>query len=166
MAARYGGGADERQPGDHCQMDPAADQLERPPGRRWGCGGKGSRRWWKAGWRNNTPRWSGSPDLGQKIVAEVSLASLTMRVPVDRHGAALWRPEERTVLPTTAPGVRCAVCRELSTATGTALLWRRLGLVSEGGAPTLRGELVSFFAQGNGLAIAAALETHPTRSMN
>jgi hypothetical protein len=39
-----------------------------------------------------------------------------------------------------------------------ALLWRRLGLVDGAGVPTLRGRLVSFFSQGDGLAVAAALE--------
>ncbi len=41
---------------------------------------------------------------------------------------------------------------------GTALLWRRLLLVDAGGVPTSRGRVVSFFAAGDGLAIAAALE--------
>ena len=36
--------------------------------------------------------------------------------------------------------------------------WRKLGLISEGGTPTRRGILFSFFQQGEGLAIAAALE--------
>ena len=49
-------------------------------------------------------------------------------------------------------------CLALPTSTGVALLWRRLGLVDAGGAPTQRGQLVSFFSQGDGLAIAAALE--------
>jgi hypothetical protein len=49
-------------------------------------------------------------------------------------------------------------CRRLSTATGVAMLWRRLGLVDASGAPTRRGEIVSFFSQGDGLAIAAGLE--------
>ena len=35
---------------------------------------------------------------------------------------------------------------------------RRLGLVDAAGVPTLRGRIVSFFSQGDGLAIAAALE--------
>lgn len=94
-----------------------------------------------------------------RIVAHLSLADLTLRVPVDRYGAALWRPVEREVLPSDC--ARCslvAVCRQLATATGVALLWRRLGLVDAGGVPTRRGRLVSFFAQGDGLAIAAALE--------
>jgi hypothetical protein len=94
-----------------------------------------------------------------KIVALVSLEELTLRVPVDRYGVALWRPEEREVLPYDC--ARCElvpVCKRLSTATGTALLWRRLGLVDAAGAPMLRGRMVSFFSQGDGLAIAAALE--------
>jgi hypothetical protein len=80
-------------------------------------------------------------------------------VPVDKHGVSLWRPQEREVLP-----YNCAqcplvpVCRKLPTTTGTALLWRRLGLVDAAGIPTLRGRVVSSFTQGNGLAIATALE--------
>ncbi len=94
-----------------------------------------------------------------RIVAQVSIADLTMRVPVDSHGVALWKPIERDVLH--ADCARCSlvpVCRELSAATGTALLWRRLGLVDVAGVPTLRGQVVSFFSQGDGLAIAAGLE--------
>jgi len=95
----------------------------------------------------------------RRILALVSLAELTLRVPVDRHGVALWRPPEREVLP--ADCARCAlvaVCRQLPTRTGAALLWRRLGLVDATGVPTLRGRVVSAFTQGDGLAIAAALE--------
>ena len=98
-------------------------------------------------------------DQAQRIVALVSIADLTLRVPVDRHGVALWKPIEREVLP--ADCAQCAlvpVCRQLSTSTGVALLWRRLGLVNAAGVPTLRGRVVSFFSQGDGLAIAAALE--------
>ena len=94
-----------------------------------------------------------------KIVAQVSLAELTMRAPVDSHGVALWKPQEREVLPPDC--ARCSLvptCRRLLTATGTALLWRRLGLVDTAGVPTQRGRIVSFFQQGDGLAIAAALE--------
>jgi len=95
----------------------------------------------------------------QRILAYVSLAQLTLRVPVDKYGIALWRPIEREVLPYDC--AQCSLvetCKKLSTATGTALLWRRLGLVDEKGAPTLRGRVVSFFSQGYGLAFAAALE--------
>jgi superfamily II DNA/RNA helicase len=96
---------------------------------------------------------------GHKILAHVSLGELTMRAPVDRHGVALWRPREREVLP--ADCAVCSlvpVCKQLPASTGTALLWRRLGLVDAAGVPTLRGRTVSFFSQGDGLAIAAALE--------
>ncbi len=101
---------------------------------------------------------------GQKFVALVSLAELPLRVPVDRHGVALWRPVEREVFPEDC--TRCSlvpVCRELSAATGVAMLWRRLGLVDAGGVPTSRGRVVSFFSQEDGLTIGAALEdkTYP-----
>ena len=94
-----------------------------------------------------------------KILAWVSLAQLPMRVPVDRHGVGLWRPPEREVMPKECAA--CAlvpVCRELSPATGVAMLWRRLGLVDPKGCPTRRGQIVSFFSQGDGLAIGAGLE--------
>ncbi len=95
----------------------------------------------------------------QKIVAYVSLAELTMRVPADKYGVALWRPHEREVLPYDCSDCSLVpVCKQLPTTTGTALLWRRLNLVDAAGVPTLRGRVVSFFSQGDGLAIAAALE--------
>ncbi|MGA2556980.1 MAG: DEAD/DEAH box helicase [Verrucomicrobiota bacterium] len=98
-------------------------------------------------------------DDGARLVAHLSMAGLALRVPVDRHGVALWKPPEREVLP--ADCARCslvAVCRELPTATGVALLWRRLGLIEASGAPTRRGRVAGFFSQGDGLALAAALE--------
>jgi hypothetical protein len=101
----------------------------------------------------------GYAEQGHRIVAKVSIADLMMRVPVDSHGVAIWRPVEREVLPYAC--AQCSlveVCKQLPTSTGTALLWRRLGLVDASGIPTLRGRIVSFFSQGDGLAIAAALE--------
>jgi superfamily II DNA/RNA helicase len=100
----------------------------------------------------------------QRILALVSIANLTMRVPVDKYGVALWKPVEREVLPTDC--AQCSLvplCRQLPASTGVALLWRRLGLVDAAGVPSLRGRIVSFFSQGDGLAIAAALEdaTYP-----
>jgi superfamily II DNA/RNA helicase len=98
-------------------------------------------------------------DEAHRIVARVSIADLTMRVPLDSHGVAIWKPIEREVLPSDC--AQCSlvqVCRQLPTSTGVALLWRRLGLVEAGGVPTMRGRVVSFFSQGDGLAIAAALE--------
>jgi superfamily II DNA/RNA helicase len=94
-----------------------------------------------------------------RILAQVSIVDLSMRVPVDSRGVPLWKPVEREVLP--ADCAICSlvpVCRQLHAATGTALLWRRLGLVDAGGVPTLRGQIVSFFSQGDGLAVVAGLE--------
>jgi superfamily II DNA/RNA helicase len=98
-------------------------------------------------------------DQDYKILAVISLADLTLRVPVDAHDVALWRPVERDVAPEDC--ARCAlvpVCRQLPTGTGVAMLWRRLGLVDAAGVPTRRGRIVSFFSQGDGLAVAASLE--------
>ncbi|HMP83171.1 MAG TPA: DEAD/DEAH box helicase, partial [Verrucomicrobiota bacterium] len=95
----------------------------------------------------------------QRILAYTSVADLTMRVPVDKHGVALWKPVEREVLPYDC--AQCSLvetCKKLLTATGTALTWRRLNLVDAQGKPTLRGRVVSFFQQGDGLAVAAAVE--------
>ena len=93
------------------------------------------------------------------ILALVSIAALPLRVAIDAYGVPIWHPVHREVLPYDC--ARCSlveVCKPLSTATGTALLWRRLNLVDASGIPTLRGRVVSFFQQGDGLAIAAALE--------
>ncbi len=98
-------------------------------------------------------------DDEQKITAILSLADLTMRVPVDLYGVPIWHPIEREVVPRDC--AVCAlvpVCRQLPTSTGVAMLWRRLGLVDTAGVPTRRGQIVSFFSQGDGLAVAAALE--------
>jgi hypothetical protein len=94
-----------------------------------------------------------------RILALFSIADLTLRVPVDSLGVAQWKPVERDVLhPHCAACELVSVCRELNAATGVALTWRRMGLIDEAGVPTRRGKIASFFAQGDGLAIAAALE--------
>ena len=102
--------------------------------------------------------------LAHKVVAEVSLGEQTMRAPVDSHGVALWRSTERDVLPPDCAVCSLVpVCRGLPTNTGVALLWKRLKLIDDNGVPTNRGRVVSFFSQGDGLAIAASLEdeTYP-----
>jgi superfamily II DNA/RNA helicase len=97
--------------------------------------------------------------LAHKVIAEVSLGEQTMRVPVDSHGVAIWRPTERDVLPPDCAVCSLVpVCRALPTNTGVALLWKRLKLIDDEGVPTNRGRVVSFFSQGDGLAIAASLE--------
>src|ERR1041385_5784547 len=98
-------------------------------------------------------------DNEYKITAVLSLADLTMRVPVDSYGVAIWHPVEREVIPRDCAICSLVpVCKQLPTATGVAMLWRRLGLVDAAGTPTRRGRLMSFFSQGDGLAISAALE--------
>jgi superfamily II DNA/RNA helicase len=98
-------------------------------------------------------------DNDYKIIAVLSVADLTMRVPVDSYGVPLWRPVEREVIPRDCAICSLVpVCKQLPTVTGVAMLWRRLGLVDAAGVPTRRGRIVSFFSQGDGLAVAAALE--------
>ncbi|MCC7376323.1 MAG: DEAD/DEAH box helicase [Verrucomicrobiales bacterium] len=94
-----------------------------------------------------------------RLIGHVSLAALPIRVPVDSHGVALWHPPEREIpQPACAACSWTARCRQLSPATGTAALWRRLQLVDERGVPTRRGRLVAALSQTAGLAVAAALE--------
>jgi len=97
--------------------------------------------------------------VDHKIQALLTLGDLPFKAAVDAYGVPLHRPIEREVYPDDC--VRCTlinVCRNLPTATGVAMLWRRLGLVDARGVPTRRGRMVSFFQQEDGLAIAAALE--------
>ena len=94
-----------------------------------------------------------------RVVGILNVAEQTRRVPVDSAGVALWKPPVREVLHEACR--QCdltAVCRQLSTETGVALQWKRLRLIDDHGRPTDRGRLVSFFSQGDGLAVAAALE--------
>jgi len=98
-------------------------------------------------------------DNDYKITAVLSIADLTMRVLVDSYGVPIWRPVEREVVPRDCAICSLVpVCKQLPTVTGVAMLWRRLGLVDATGLPTRRGRVMSFFSQGDGLAIAAALE--------
>ncbi len=94
-----------------------------------------------------------------RLMVHLDVGELPLRVAIDRHGVALWRPPERETV--SANCARCSLvetCMGLPAASGVALLWRRLGLVNAGGVPTRRGQVVSFFHQGDGLALAAALE--------
>ena len=94
-----------------------------------------------------------------RLMVHLDVGDLPLRVAIDRHGVALWRPPERETVSVNC--ARCSLvetCMGLPAASGVALLWRRLGLVNAGGVPTRRGQVVSFFHQGDGLALAAALE--------
>ena len=59
---------------------------------------------------------TGFQDQAQRIIALVSIADLSLRVPVDRYGVAIWKPAEREVL--SADCAQCPfvpVCRQLPT---------------------------------------------------
>jgi superfamily II DNA/RNA helicase len=98
------------------------------------------------------------------IYARLDFSEVQIAAFVDSHGQALLDPPEREAIP-----LVCRGCSELEhdlTTTITAspaYAWRQLGLVTEEGTPTRRGDLFSFFQGGEGLAIAAALEdeTYP-----
>jgi superfamily II DNA/RNA helicase len=86
-----------------------------------------------------------------------------LQVPVtgylDSRGRILENPEIRRAYPTVCQGcLHKAECETLDLAVSPALAWRELGLVDPKGVPTRRGIIFSFFNQGEGLAIAAALE--------
>ena len=100
------------------------------------------------------------PEVGiGPVRAVVALGQLTLKVCVDAHGVALWKPPEREVFPSDCARCPCVpLCKQLPTGTGVATIWRRLGLVGPDGVPTRRGRIVSFFHSGDGLAVAAALE--------
>ncbi|MBL9167522.1 MAG: DEAD/DEAH box helicase [Verrucomicrobiales bacterium] len=102
------------------------------------------------------------------ITAFVSLEEQPLKALIDRHGQALWQPPIRDVTPTDCGKCSLApTCQTISAAPGVAAMWRRLGLVSANGRPTRRGEIVSCFAHGDGLAVAAGLEdeTYPISEM-
>jgi superfamily II DNA/RNA helicase len=77
----------------------------------------------------------------------------------DSRGRLLENPESRRTYPAVCqPCLYKAECEALDLSVTPALAWRQLGLVDQKGIPTRRGIIFSFFNQGEGLAIAAALE--------
>jgi superfamily II DNA/RNA helicase len=77
----------------------------------------------------------------------------------DGRGRVLASPETRRTYPVVCQPCRLkADCEALELSVSPALAWRQLGLVDPKGVPTRRGIIFSFFNQGEGLAIAAALE--------
>lgn len=92
---------------------------------------------------------------GEQWVAKYSLAEEELPVFVDLTGAALLNPFSRVV----KGEVRDNVLGQLHAVPGTAAYaWRKLGLIEADGTPTQRGQICSFFAGGEGLAVAAGLE--------
>ena len=104
----------------------------------------------------------------KRISMITSIADQSFEAFVDQHGIALWRPLRRKVQPAHCRSCHLnQSCHTLMTTTTPSLLWRRFQLIDENGIPTRRGQLVSFFSHGDGLAIAASVEdeTYPLDSL-
>lgn len=100
------------------------------------------------------------------VFAVFDLGGIEVPVYRDSHGVPLYLPQERTRVVKNDTGVHDQEGPNLEIRstdrqprTGSPIhAWRSLGLIDEDGAPTRRGEIFSFFQDGEGLAIAAALE--------
>ncbi|MBE2212573.1 MAG: DEAD/DEAH box helicase [Opitutaceae bacterium] len=99
-------------------------------------------------------------ERGGLVVARVDYGHIEIDVYRDGHGAALIAPETRKAYPAECQGCpQLGVCEgELRRARSPAFAWLQLGLVDGRGVPTRRGQLFSLFHNGEGLAVAAALE--------
>jgi hypothetical protein len=99
---------------------------------------------------------------GDHVFVRLDYSSVETPAWIDHYGRALLAPPERRELP--APCRGCpelpAFCEKTEIVMSPAYAWRRLGLIGPDGAPTRRGILFSFFHNGEGLAVAAALEDH------
>jgi hypothetical protein len=99
------------------------------------------------------------------LMARFDLGGLKVTAYEDRLGRRLWQPLERQVPRRSATGIEVTEddaghsIRRVDPRPGSAIhTWRSLELIDSHGVPTQRGEIVSFFQHGEGLAIAAALE--------
>lgn len=99
-------------------------------------------------------------ERGGSLSVRLDFSSVPVECWRDSEGAGLINPPERKEYPAACRGCdQLAVCEgELVRKMSPALAWRRLKLVEANGQPTRRGIIFSFFYQGEGLAIAAALE--------
>jgi len=93
------------------------------------------------------------------VVARFRFDNLTARGYLDEFGHWLADPQTKRDYPEVCRGCEFrAECEGMELSVTPAYAWRQLGLIDESGKPTRRGILFSFFNQGEGLAIAAALE--------
>tara|TARA_R110002096_G_scaffold386921_1_gene581077 strand:- start:11296 stop:13806 length:2511 start_codon:yes stop_codon:yes gene_type:complete len=102
---------------------------------------------------------------GRSIIARVDLANTPVEAYQDSLGKWLIAPERRTLSLEAETGYYDAEKdREFRPpANSAAYAWRKLGVVDADGGSTRRGRIFSFFNQGEGFAVAAALEdeTYP-----
>ena len=111
----------------------------------------------------------GLPELTRTLAKEglvfavFDLGGIAVPVYRDTHQVPIYEPQERTRVVKNETGVQdqdaAITATDRQPRTGSPIhAWRSLGLIDEAGAPTRRGEIFSFFQDGEGLAIAAALE--------
>jgi superfamily II DNA/RNA helicase len=93
------------------------------------------------------------------VVARFRFDGLRARGYLDEFGHWLADPQTKRDYPDVCRDcVFRSECEGIELSPTPAFAWRQLGLIEESGKPTRRGILFSFFNQGEGLAIAAALE--------
>ena len=97
------------------------------------------------------------------VLARFDLRGIPVEAYEDNEGRLLLQPLERTVPRRQATSVDVGDAaghrQQLDPKPGSPIhAWRSLELIDENGIPTRRGEIVSFFQHGEGLAVAAALE--------
>jgi superfamily II DNA/RNA helicase len=97
---------------------------------------------------------------GEHLFVRLDYSSVETPAWIDRHGKALLAPPERRELPPPCRGCPelAIFCEKTEIVMSPTYAWRRLGLIEMDGEPTRRGILFSFFHNGEGLAVAAALE--------
>ena len=93
------------------------------------------------------------------VVARFRFDDLNARGYLDEFEHWLADPQTKRDYPEVCRGCEFrSECEGIELGVTPAFAWRQLGLIDESGTPTRRGILFSFFNQGEGLAIASALE--------
>lgn len=103
----------------------------------------------------------GVEDRNKFIAAQVDFAEAEVFAYVDSTGTALLNPPEREAhsgMTNEFAQLMSGTSPEITRDKLPADLWYQLGLIDERARPTRRGVIFSFFNQGEGLVIAAALE--------
>ncbi|MEN3939905.1 DEAD/DEAH box helicase [Prosthecobacter sp. SYSU 5D2] len=109
------------------------------------------------------PRLTGTAAKEGLVFAIFDLGEVEVPVYHDSHARPILQPRERTIVVKNETGIHtddsATTATDRQPRPGSPIhAWRSLGLIDEGGVPTRRGEIFSFFQGGEGLAIAAALE--------
>lgn len=112
---------------------------------------------------NELPVFIGLVQREGLILARYDLHLVPVDAYEDQAGCLLLQPQRRVMRRESATSIvmepSVAEPKNYDPRPGSAIhSWRALGLIDSHGVPTRRGEIVSFFQHGEGLAIAAALE--------